>query len=143
MIERDFLHYYQADATLVSLLGGRERIQVVQAPSTLQMPFLLIAPSGGTRYNITPSFTEETNSVRITLDTDQMQFLKGRQAIERALAITENFRGFMDNPTAFPDCAQDISIYCSPIRAWEGYKAGVFRFQFDATVRFLEPRRYP
>lgn len=130
MIEKDILEYLQADTTLTTLLGGVKQICVIQAPAGLKMPYLTIEPLPGTRTKISPVLVEEITSVRISLDYGPAQIITGRNAIERAKYLIENYRGLLNG-------ANDIVITCGSIGSWAGL-AGCSRSQFSALCKFTE-----
>lgn len=130
MIEKDLLEYLQADTTLTNLLGGVKQICVIQATALLKMPFLTIEPLPGSRTKITHTLMEEITTVRISLDYGPAQILTGRNAIERAKYLIENYRGTLNS-------ASDIHITCSSVGSWAGLM-GCSRSQFTASCRFVE-----
>lgn len=135
MIEQALLTYLQSDTTLTTKLGGLSHICVVQAPTKITMPYLIIEPTGGTRENITAGKVEEINSVRIKVDVPADKMIAGKAIIELAHALVENYRGDIIGLT-------DLHISCSAISDFPGL-AGVYRYQFSATCRWIETRKKP
>lgn len=130
MIERDLLTYLQGYSGLTSLIGNK--IYVIQAPqSGVSMPWVIIENTSGTRRRITQDKTEEMAYVRITVDSGPNQVVLGRNIAEKAKEAIENFRGALG-------LATDVEITCGSVRGWAGI-GGAFRYQFDATARFIEP----
>jgi len=137
MIERDVLQYLITVPALVSKLGNLNKIYVIQAESTTKMPWLIIEPAGnGSRKKITATTMEETSTVRITVDISPAQMYSGREIIELALRAMENYRGDMMG-------AKDAVVTCSPIRGWASYTGSIYRWQFEARVKFTEPYQEP
>lgn len=133
MIELDLLSYLRAQTTITSLVG--DNIYLIQAPTDKKMPWLVLEVSSGLRKRITNTYTEETSFVRLTVDAGPSQTVLGRQIIEAALRAIENYRGLLGT-------SNDVNIECGAIRSWAGYSE-VNRFQFDATIRFIETTQYP
>lgn len=135
MIEQALLTYLQSDATLTTKVGGLSHICVVQAPPKVTMPYLIIEPTGGTRENITAGKVEEINSVRIKVDVPADKMIAGKAIIELAHDLVENYRGDIIG-------LSDLHISCSAISDFPGL-AGVYRYQFSASCRWIETRKKP
>lgn len=135
MIEQALLTYLQSNATLTTKLGGLSHICVVQAPAKITMPYLIIEPTGGTRENITAGKVEEINSVRIKVDVPADKMIAGKAIIELAHDLVENYRGDIIG-------LSDLHISCSAISDFPGL-AGVYRYQFSASCRWIETRKKP
>lgn len=134
MIERDLLTYLQGYSSLTSLVGNK--IYVIQAPqSGVQMPWVIIENTSGTRRKIAQNKIEEIAYVRVTVDSGPNQVVLGRNIAEKAKEAVENLRGALG-------LATDVHITCGSIRGWAGI-GGAFRYQFDVTARFTEPYAEP
>ena len=135
MIEKALLIYLQSNTALVAKAGGASHICVVQAPTKVTMPYIIIEPTGGSRDNITAGKVEERNSVRIKVDVPADKMIYGRELIEMAKALVENYRGDIEGVT-------DLHISSSAISDFPGL-AGVYRYQFSALCRWVETRKKP
>ena len=104
MIERDLLTYLQGYSSLTSLVGNK--IYVIQAPqSGVQMPWVIIENTSGTRRKIAQNKIEEMAYVRITVDSGPNQVVLGRNIAEKAKEAVENLRGALG-------LATDVHITC-------------------------------
>ena len=63
------------------------------------MPYIIIEPTGGSRDNITAGKVEEINSVRIKVDVPADKMIYGRELIEMAKTLVENYRGDIEGVT--------------------------------------------
>jgi len=134
MIEKDLKLYYEGQSTLTSLIGNK--IYVIQAPqASVTMPWLVIENTSGSRIKIAQDLMEETAYLRVTVDTGPNQFVSGRNIIETAKNLIENYRGNMGS-------TNDLHITCGSIRGWAGI-GGAYRFQFDIVARFTETYAQP
>jgi hypothetical protein len=131
MIEIHITQYLQNDATLVAFFGNIGKIYAIQAPAGATMPWLIVEAAGGSRTQIGSNRINERNTIRVSVDVGPTHILKGRQAIERAKYLVENYRGDMYD-------SEDVHITCSAIRGWAGM-TGAYRYQFDAICEFVEP----
>jgi hypothetical protein len=129
LIEKDVLLYLQGVSSLVSLLGNK--MYIIQAPQTgVQMPWLVIENTSGSRKQITQAKVEEIAYLRITVDAGPTQYKAARDMIEIAKNAIENYRGVFQT-------ADDCHITCGSIRGWAGI-GGAYRYQFDVTAKFTE-----
>lgn len=135
MIEKALLIYLQSNTALVTKAGGASHICVVQAPTKVTMPYIIIEPTGGTRDNITAGKVEEINSVRVKVDVPADKMVFGRDLIEMVHDLVENYRGDIG-------ATSDLQISCGAISDFLGL-AGVYRYQFSASCRWIENRKKP
>ena len=136
MIEQDIRTYLMADATISGLVG--QKVYIIQAPTadpTPQLPWVIVEVTSGSRTKISQTKMEEISFARISVDAGPDQLFKGRATIERCKALLENYRGLMGN-------AADLKVTIGAIRGWAGF-GGAYRYQFDATMRFLETYSEP
>lgn len=137
MIEKDVMSYLQTVTALTTKLGSANKIYVIQADSTATMPWLIIEPAGnGTRKKITVNKMEEVSTIRITVDVSPAKMLSGREIIKLAMTAMENYRGDMGD-------ADDVVVSCGAIRGWASYTGSIYRWQFEARMKFTEPYTEP
>jgi hypothetical protein len=137
MIEQDIYSYLKQDTTLSGLLGGNTNVFLIQVPTTppVAMPWVIVEVTSGSRAQITPTKMEEIAFARISVDAGPNQIFKGRAIMEQCKKALENYRGKMAT-------AQDAHVSIGVIRGWAGF-GGVYRYQFDATVRSIETYSQP
>jgi len=110
-------------------------IYIIQAPTGAKMPYVVIENTEGPREIIAANTTEETNFVRITVDSGSLQLYKGRDIAKAILVALENYRGKMGEST-------DLVCTCSSIRGWAG-SGGAYRRQLTATIKHTMIRNKP
>lgn len=137
MIEQDVYMYLRSDTTLSGLLGGVEKIYLVQVPSDPEpkMPWVVLEVTSGSRTKISQSKMEEISYLRVSVDAGPYQSMMGRSIIERCKVLLENYRGLMTTAT-------DVHVSVGAVRGWAGF-SGANRYQFDATIRFTEAYTEP
>lgn len=131
MIEKDIIQYLQTKTDLTTKLGGVNKINLIQAPTTLKMPWLLVEASGGPRDRISATKGQAQDSVRIAVDAGPSDFLKGREAIELARGYLENLRGTLGDAT-------DLVITVQSITGYPGLN-GAYRYSFPCVCKYIYP----
>ena len=137
MIEQDVYELFKEDTILSHLLGGNEKIFLIDVPTEdeSKVPWVVVEVTSGTRTQLVQTKMEEVSFLRISVDTSPDKLFVGRDIIERCKNILENYRGNLGN-------AADVHVTISAIRGWAGF-GSTYRYQFDATVRFTETYTQP
>jgi len=139
MLEYALTNYFASDTVLMSYLYSTFSIYISQAPTTAKMPWMIVSAGGGSRNRITKNRIEDINTVRIVVDfpATQADSIRGRNAIERAKYLVENYRGDMGNNANTSHNAYDVYITCTAIEDIPG-SSGTYRYQFSAKIRSIE-----
>lgn len=135
MIEDSILKYLRASTSLVTALGSADSIVIGTVPPAGKMPWLSVEVAPGTREKISQVLVEQKNPLRIIVSAAPHQANKGRQCIELALRLLENYRGSIYS-------VNDAHITCGSISGLGGL-ASVVRYQFTASVRYTEAYQEP
>lgn len=138
MIEQDVYAYFKQSTTLSGLLGGTEKVFLVQVPQTYddsKMPWVIVEKTSGSRTKISQTLMEEVAYLRVSVDAGPAQMFAGFTLIDECKRLLENYRGEMNGAT-------DVYSVTSAVRDWAGF-GGSYRYQFDATVRYTEPFSQP
>lgn len=133
MIQRDILIYLRTHPTVSAIMSNR--IYSVQAPSSVQMPYMIIEPTSGMRESITFKTTGGRVWFRVTVDVGPTDEVKGHDMIWAALRALENYRGDMGS-------TKDVIATCGEPRGWAGI-GGAFRYQFEVRLDYTEDIQTP
>jgi hypothetical protein len=138
MLGQDVRTYLCTVSGIISYFSPKATISgifLTQAPTGSLMPYVVVEVSEGPRELITVSKTEETASVRVTVNCGPAQMYKGANIILEVRKALENYRGDMGG-------SKDIVCKCSAIRDWAG-TGGCYRYAVTATIKHIETRNKP
>ena len=133
MMLTDLLIYLRNNTTVSTIMNGR--IFPLQAPSSVEMPFMIVEPTSGMRESIVFGTTGGTAWFRITVDVGPTDQVAGYNMIWTALRALENYRGDMGN-------TKDTVVTCGEPRGWAGI-GGAYRYQFEVRIEYTEDRQTP
>lgn len=129
MILDDLFVYMRNNATLTTLVGSN--VFDTQAPNSpdVKMPWLIIEITSGDGYGVSSQKKDNISFGRITVDVGPSQRVLGARIAAAAVSILDGYRGQLGN-------SADVIISCGEVRDWPGM-GGCYRYQFDATIRYL------
>lgn len=130
MVLKDMMIYLKNNSSIATAMNNK--IYSSQAPFNVEMPFMIVEITAGTREDITFNKTESLTWFRITVDVGPTQETDGYDMIWTAHRALENYRGDLGD-------TKDVYITCSEPRGWAGI-GGAYRYQFDAKVKFIQDK---
>ena len=132
MILQDYYNYISVQPTVTAYIPN---IYDVQAPEDADLPWIIIAVSSGIRRKLTYGKMQGRSWLRVTCDVGPNDRVKGANAINEVVSLTENYRGDLGN-------TKDVHMSCSEPRSWPG-TGGAYRYQVDIeiiyTYDYIEP----
>jgi hypothetical protein len=130
MIESDITAILQNNATIVSSLGGIDKICYIQPSAKMTMPWLVIEVSSGEPIKLSASRQQVTAVVRATLSISKPLAYKGRTIMEE---VKNTLRGLRGDATE----SDDLYILCGEVTGYPGV-GEVSIFNLICTCRYME-----